>query len=76
MYENYVVPLLERARKPRPRTHGIILDKISKSLGGVRMRISIAKGNRRPYDPVQAVKFASKAGVLVRSEVPILMHWK
>ena len=40
------------------------------------MPISVAKGNRRPHDPVQAVKFASEVGVLVRHEVPILMHWK
>ena len=74
MYENYVVPLPGRTRKPRPRTHGIMLDKISKSLGGARMRISVAEGNRRPHDPVQAAKFASEAGVVVRKEVPILMH--
>ena len=104
MYENCVVPLPGRARKPRPRTHGIMLDKMSKSLGGarmrisvaegntrpqtrgimldkmskslggVRMRISVAEGNRRPHDPVQAAKFASEAGVVVRKEVPILMH--
>ena len=75
MYENYVVPLLGRARKLRPQTHGIMLDKMSKSLR-VRMGISVAEGNRRSYDPVQAAKFALKAGVLVRSEVPILTHWK
>ena len=66
MYENYVVPLPGRARKPRPRTRGIMLDKMSKSLGGVRMDISVAEGNRRPHDPVQATKFASEAGVVVR----------
>ena len=76
MYENCVVPLPGRARKPRPRTHGIMLDKMSKSLGRARMCISDAKGNRRPHDPVQATKFASEAGVVVRKEVPILMHWK
>ena len=76
MYENCVVPLLGRARKPRPQTHGIMLDKLSKSLGGARMRISVAEGNRRPHDPVQAAKFDSEAGVVVRKEVPILMHWK
>ena len=76
MYENCVVPLPRRARKPRPWTRGILLDKISKSLGGLRMLISIAEGNRRPHDPVQAAKFASEAGVVVKSEVPILMHWK
>ena len=40
------------------------------------MHISVAEGNRRPHDPVQATKFASEAGVLVRSEVPILTQWK
>ena len=50
MYENSVVPLLGRVRKPRPRTYGIMLDKMSKSLGGARMRISIVEGNRRPHD--------------------------
>ena len=59
-----------------PRTHGILLDKISKSMGGLRMPISVAEGNRRPHDLVQAAKFASEAGVVVRHQVPILMHWK
>jgi hypothetical protein len=76
IYENCVIPLPERARKPRPRTRGIMLDKISKSLGGLRMCIFVAEGNRRPHDLVQAAKFASKASVVVRHEVPILMHWK
>jgi len=76
MYENYIVPLLGRVRKPRPRTRGIMLDKMSKSLDEVRMPISVAEGNRRPHDPVQAAKFATEVGVVVRSEVPILMHWK
>ena len=40
------------------------------------MRISVAEGNKRPHDLVQATKFASEAGVVVRKEVPILMHWK
>ena len=74
MYENCVVPLPGRARKPRPQTREIMLDKMSKSLGGARMRISINEGNRRPHDPVQTTKFASKAGGVVRKEVPILMH--
>jgi len=53
-----------------------MLDKMSKSLGGARMRISVAKENRRTHDPVQAIKFALEAGVVVRKEVPILTHWK
>jgi hypothetical protein len=47
-----------------------------KSLAGLRMPISVAEGNRRPHDPVQAAKFASEAGVVIRHQVPILTHWK
>ena len=57
-----VAPLLGRARKPRPRTCGVMLDKMSKSQGGARMRISVAEGNRRPHDLVQATKFALEVG--------------
>ena len=66
MYENYVVPFLGRARKPRPQTRGIMLDKMSKSMGGLRMPISVVEGNRRPHDLVQAAKFSSEVGVLAR----------
>ena len=40
------------------------------------MRISVAEGNKRPHDPVQAAKFASEVGVVVRHQIPILIHWK
>jgi hypothetical protein len=40
------------------------------------MPISVAKGNKRPHDPVQATKSASEAGVVVRHQIPILTHWK
>ena len=76
MYENFVVPLPSRVWKLRPRTHGILLDKMSKSMGGLRMPISVAEGNRRPHDLVQAAKFVSEAGVVVRHQIPILTHWK
>ena len=39
------------------------------------MPISVAKGNLRPHEPVQAAKFASEAGVIVWSQVPTLTHW-
>ena len=39
------------------------------------MPISVVKGNRRQHDPLQATKFASEAGVVVRSQVPIFPHW-
>jgi len=39
------------------------------------MPISVAEGNLRPHEPVQAAKFASEAGVIVWSQVPTLTHW-
>ena len=45
-------------------------------MGGLRMPISIAMGNRRPHDPVQAAKFALEADVVARHQIPILTHWK
>jgi hypothetical protein len=76
MYENFIVPLPRSARKLRPQTHGILLDKMSKSMGGLRMPISIAEGNRRPHDPMQAAKFVLEAGLLVKHQILILTHWK
>ncbi|RLN36152.1 hypothetical protein C2845_PM03G26170 [Panicum miliaceum] len=43
---------------------------------GTRMHISVLEGNKRPHVPEQAAKFSSEAGVAVRSQVPILTHWK
>jgi hypothetical protein len=40
------------------------------------MPISIQEGKRRPHEPVQAAKFASEAGVVIRDRVPVLTHWK
>jgi hypothetical protein len=75
IYENYVVPLQRRARKSRQATKGVGLHKTTQSMG-IRMPISVVKGNRRPHDPLQAAKFASEVGVVVRSQVPIFSHWK
>jgi hypothetical protein len=49
---------------------------MSGSLGGKRMPIFVAEGNKRPHDLAQAAKFASEASIVVRREVPILMHFK
>jgi hypothetical protein len=38
------------------------------------MPIFVVEGNRRPHDLVQATKFALEVGVLVRHQIPILMH--
>ena len=40
------------------------------------MPIAVAEGKRRPHEPVQAAKFASEAGVIIRDKVPVLPHWK
>ena len=36
--------------------------------GRIEDPISIAKGNKRPHDPVQAAKFASEAGVVIKKK--------
>lgn len=58
-------------RKARTRTKGILLDKMKSKLP-----ITVADGFKRPHDPVQAAKFASEAGVVVRDHVPVFTHWK
>jgi hypothetical protein len=59
-------------RKP---TRGALLDKMGKAMR-TRIPISIDAGKSRPHDPVQAAKFASEGGMIVRREVPILTSWK
>uniref|UniRef100_K4A0Y5 Uncharacterized protein n=2 Tax=Setaria italica TaxID=4555 RepID=K4A0Y5_SETIT len=61
--------------KVRPATRGVLLDKMTKAMGR-RMPISGAEGNTRPHESLQAAKFASEAGVIVKSQVPIFPHWK
>ena len=64
-----------RPRRPRKPTRGILLDRMTRSMGR-RMPVSVAEGNRRPNDPVQAAKLASEAGVIINDRIPILTHWK
>ena len=52
-----------------------MLDRMTKPMGR-RLPVTVAEGNLMPHDPVQAAKFASEAGVIVRGQVPILTHWK
>ena len=73
MYEYCVVPLQRRVRKSGQATKEVGLYKTTQSMG-TRMPISVVKGNKRPHDPLQATKFASEAGVVVSSQVPIFSH--
>jgi hypothetical protein len=41
-----------------------------------RLPILVDEGKKRPNDPVQAAKFASECGVIIRDKMPILTHWK
>nr|XP_015611295.1 uncharacterized protein LOC4346636 [Oryza sativa Japonica Group]XP_015611296.1 uncharacterized protein LOC4346636 [Oryza sativa Japonica Group]BAD29492.1 unknown protein [Oryza sativa Japonica Group]BAD29605.1 unknown protein [Oryza sativa Japonica Group] len=51
-----------------------MLDKMTKAMG--RMPIAVAEGKKRPDEPVQAAKFASEAGVIIRTKVHVFPHWK
>jgi len=59
----------------RKATRGVLLDKMTKAMGR-RMPISVAEGNLRPHEPVQAAKFVLEVVVIVRSQVSSLTHWK
>jgi hypothetical protein len=77
MFENHVEEeAVLRRRRRRPATSGIMVDKISGTLGGKRLPISVAEGNRRPHDPVQAAKFALEGNKIVLSKTPIFKHFK
>ena len=71
----YVAPAQRALRAPRPPTKGAYLDRMTKAMGH-RLPIAIAPGNKRPHEPVQAAKFASESGVVIRDKIPILPHWK
>jgi hypothetical protein len=61
--------VLKRNRK------GTGLEKITKGLGS-KVTIEIPKGLRHPVKPVQAAKFASECGMIARSFMSILPHFK
>ena len=52
-----------------------MLDRMTKAMWRM-LPVTVAEGNLMPHDPVQAAKFASEAGVIIRSQVSILTHWK
>ena len=52
-----------------------MLDRMTKDMGR-RVPLTIAEGNLRPHDSLQVAKFALEAGVIIRSQVPTLTHWK
>jgi hypothetical protein len=41
-----------------------------------RLPIVVEQGKKRPHEPVQAAKFASEAGIVIRESMPVLTHWK
>jgi hypothetical protein len=41
-----------------------------------RLSIAVEEGKKRPHEPVQAAKFASEAGIIIRGTMPILTRWK
>lgn len=60
--------------KPRIRK-GTGLERMTKSLG-TKVRIEIAKETLRPAIPLQAAKLATEGGLIARSHMPVLTHFK
>ncbi|KAE8772707.1 hypothetical protein D1007_55241 [Hordeum vulgare] len=51
------------------------LERITKALG-TKVPIQISQGMKRPEKPLQAAKFASECGLVARSHVSVLPHFK
>ncbi|XBI28880.1 hypothetical protein VPH35_053004 [Triticum aestivum] len=51
------------------------LERITKSLGS-KVPIQIAEGMKRPEKPLQLAKLASECGLVARSHLPVLPHFK
>ncbi|KAL5647496.1 hypothetical protein ACJX0J_041851, partial [Zea mays] len=60
---------------PRQRSRGKQLESLSRGLG-TKIPIQISDGKRRPEPPIQAAKFASEGGIILRQHIPIFPHWK
>ena len=58
--------------KPRKGTG---LERITRALG-TKVPIQIAEGMKRPERPLQAAKLASECGLVARSHLPVLPHFK
>ena len=63
-------------RGPRDsRRLGRDLDRINRGLNG-KVPIHIQEGLKCLEAPIQAAKFASEGGIIVRGHIPILPSWK
>jgi hypothetical protein len=60
---------------PRGRSMGIGLERMSRGLNS-KIPIRISEGNKRPAAPIEAAKFASEGGIILRQHMPIYTHWK
>jgi hypothetical protein len=54
---------------------GAGLERLTKGLGS-KVRIEISEGMKRPVKHVQAAKLALECGLIARSHLPILPHFK
>ncbi|KAE8789323.1 hypothetical protein D1007_36497 [Hordeum vulgare] len=74
MTDHQESPLYAITSKHRLRK-GKGLERITKSLG-TKVPIQIAEGMKHPEKPLQEAKFASDCGLIARSHLPILPHFK
>ncbi|KAF7053757.1 hypothetical protein CFC21_061602 [Triticum aestivum] len=72
--QQLVLQLAAMTTKTRLRK-GKGLERITKSLGS-KVPIQVAGGMKRPEKPLQAAKLASECGLVARSHLPVLPHFK
>ncbi|XP_020398948.1 uncharacterized protein [Zea mays] len=73
--EETEAPTQRAPRRPRAATKGKQLDRMTKVMQR-RLPIAVEEGKKRPHEPVQAAKFASEAGIIIRETMHILTRWK
>ncbi|XP_020407724.1 uncharacterized protein [Zea mays] len=73
--EETEAPTQRAPRRPRAATKGKQLNRMTKVMQR-RLPIAVEEGKKRPHEPVQAAKFASEAGIIIRETMPILTRWK
>ncbi|TVU19137.1 hypothetical protein EJB05_35271, partial [Eragrostis curvula] len=73
-YELEAIEEIFRRPPARPRA-GAELHRINGAIES-KLAIRIDEGMKRPVIPIQAAKFATEGGMVLRQHIPVLPSWK